>query len=817
MSILPKKNPAPRGSTTPAKWTRGNKEAVGTSMGSSPIWFTLGAGVISEVYYPTVDTPQIRDLQFLVTDGRTFFHDGRRDFTATYTCLADGVPGHRMVCTANGQPYRIVQEILTSPRYPCLLVRLQLESVNAPAGFLDQLHMYLLVAPHVDGKGEHNNAYVGQTRAGAVLLAQRGSSWLAVGANSPFRKCSVGYVGSNDGWQDIVGQKRLMSYAYDSAEDGNVALTAELTLANDYSALVGLSFGQDALDLPDLDQSMIQFRSEAPAARVALAEALGEPFAATQAEFIAGWNQAIAAMPNPDPKAIGHQARLYQASRTVLMCHQDKIYDGAFVASLSIPWGEDTGDQDAGYHLVWPRDMSQTASALLAAGDGESALRGLMFLASSQQNDGSFRQNFMVDGFPNGKSLQLDELSFPVLLGYRLRKNNQFHPLPLVIGAANALILLGPQTPEERWEEQAGFSPSTLASNIAALICAATMVRPQNAALADFYEDYADFLERHIEDWTVTKRGGLLPGVTRHYIRISNREDPDQASVPGSNGQPGVAANQMVDAGFLELVRYGVRAATDPLIADSVRVVDHVLAQDLSADGQPPRICFFRYNHDGYGQKADGRGWKADPNGVGVGGPWPLLAGERAHYELARKNLPDVMKYLKSFESFATESGLFPEQVWHFLDNSAMHLVRGGPTGAAVPLAWAHAEYIKLVLSIGAGRVLDIIPEVEGRYITRNQGPSRKVEIWNFQRKNEALDFQRRAAIVRFPIDRPFVLRWSNNTWQTFTDSHSTEFQQSGIHVVDLPTAGLAGPTFVFTFFWPTDNRWEGSNFTITL
>ena len=284
--------------------------------------------------------------------------------------------------------------------------------------------------------------------------------------------------------------------------------------------------------------------------------------------------------------------------------------------------------------------------------------------------------------------------------------------------------------------------------------------------------------------------------------------------VSDSNGQPGCAAKDMVDGGFLELVRYGVRSADNPLISDSVKVIDEVLAVNFAPVGNEPRICFHRYNHDGYGQKDDGRGWKSDPFGVGVGGPWPLLAGERAHYELALGGNPGL--YLRSLESFATQTGLFPEQVWHFGDNPEMHLVRGGPTGAAVPLVWAHAEYVKLVRSLEKGKVVDWIPEVSQRYVQRTPVPTDRIEFWTFQRKDDPVKV-RRGQAIRIPADQPFQLRWTNDAWQTVNDLQSNPSAAPEVHVLDLDTTPLADPRLEFTFYWPRDDRWEGRNFSISV
>src|SRR6185437_11190888 len=282
------------------------------------------------------------------------------------------------------------------------------------------------------------------------------------------------------------------------------------------------------------------------------------------------------------------------------------------------PWGDAMGDEDlGGYHLVWTRDMVQTASALIACGNARAALRALVYLAVSQQADGGFFQNFWVDGTPYWQGRQLDEVAFPVILAWRVWKAGalaEFDPYPMVKAAASFMIREGPATAQERWEEASGYSPSTLAAVIAALICAADFAHARGeAAVARFIEDHADFLESHVERWTVTRDGRLVPGLARHYIRIlpvalgdfAPQEDPDNACLTVANRPPGsrssFEAKDVVDAGFLELVRYGVRAADDHLVEESLKVVDAVLRVDT-----PLGPCWHRYNHDGYGNRDDG-------------------------------------------------------------------------------------------------------------------------------------------------------------------------------------------------------------------
>jgi glucoamylase len=382
--------------------------------------------------------------------------------------------------------------------------------------------------------------------------------------------------------------------------------------------------------------------------------------------------------------------------------------------------------------------------------------------------------------------------------------------------AAAYLVRHGPVTPQERWEEVSGYSPSTLASNIAALICAACFARERgDKATAKYLEEYADFLECHVESWTVTTQGTLLPGVTRYYIRIlpeqpdnpNPDEDPNQGDLLIANRRPGARktypAKDVVDAGFLQLVRYGIREPDDPIIVDTLKVVDAVLKVET-----PFGSSWHRYNHDGYGQRKDGRpfvGW-------GHGGAWPLLTGERGHYELAAGH--DIKPFIRAMESLASPTGLLTEQVWPDADQPQVHMFLGRPTGSAMPLMWAHAEYIKLLRSASDGKVYDSIPEVCERYL----GERRKrkvVEVWKPDRH---VRFIRRNSILRIQGNEPFRLRWSGDNWQSQNDTDST-VNALEINFVDLPVAVTSSKDVCvkFTFFWPGRSQWEGRDYAVTI
>lgn len=822
------KNPAPGVQQSPQPWSRADKQGVGTARSlSSSVWYTAANGIITEIYFPDVDSPQVRDFQLIFTDGATFFHDAQRDFAHVCEWIDSPTPspvptaGLRLTNTAIGQPYSYVQEIIGEPQSPCVLVRTTLRGDPA---LLAKLRVYVLLAPHMNGIGQNNNAFVASTANGKRLVANCSNYWLALGADCGFKMTSCGFVGVSDGWTDIVGNRRLPQWNYDAAIGGYVALTAEIDRSDKNQFVLALGFC--------LDEATSKTQPTPNAALTEVTEALSYPFDDATApyshlqEFLKEWRAAVQNPFVPRPGVTGDGDRLFNISRNVLLSHEDKNTSGALVASLSIPWGEVNFDLQCGYHLVWPRDMSQSAMALLAAGDEDTALRGLMFLATSQSADGSFGQKFFIDGQPwLPSSAQLDEYSFPILLAYRLhllKKLQGFDPKGMVLAVAAALVLSGPITQQERWEENQGFSPSTLAANIASLVCAADLAANAwgDAGTAQFLLQYADFLESNLEKWCVTTQGTLVPGTPRHYIRLlpttvaygggGNYQIPDPND-PNTKLQIGgtlYSARDIVDGGFLELVRYGIRDPKAPIIVDSVKVIDAKL-KDTS---MPQGPCYCRYNHDVYGQGPQGQPWR----GSGIGRPWPLLTGERGHYEVALGN--DATSYVRYMENFAGGEKLIPEQVWNSPNQTNPTFTLGGPTGSARPLAWAHAEYIKLVRSVSDGKVFDRLDAVAIRYLPPHAASN--FEMFNLVYRPSQM---KAGYKLRFPLGANFKLRWTAANWNSYTDTDATQLLPSlQLYYVDIPTTpAQVGATLKFSIFWKDSNTWlsydANNTFQVTL
>ena len=775
------------------RWTRGEKDAIGTAYSSgSTVWFTISAGILNEVYYPTVDRPQIRDLQYLLSDGESFFHDERRHLESRLERFEGDALGVRLINRDREGRYRIIKEVIADPHQPCVLLRTRLEG---DPDFLAKLRLYALVAPHLELGGWENSGYSVERAGGELLVASKKGTWLAMGATIPFVRRSCGFVGMSDGWTDLAKDYR-MDWEFDAAENGNVALIGELELGSQREFTLGLSFGNSL-----------------HRATTTLLQSLAFPFADQRSRFIEQWRR-VCRRRAPLGGASHDGGRLYHASHSLLLAHEDKRFPGAMIASLSIPWGETRGDEDVGgYHLVWTRDMVAGTGGLLASGNSDTPLRALVYLACAQRLDGAFHQNFWIDGEPYWSSIQHDEVAFPILLARKLHEEKalrDFDPYPMVLRAAGYLVAQRPATPQERWEENSGYSPSTLAVCIAALTCAARFARERgDEATATLFERHADFLECHLEAWTVTTEGTLVPGIARHYIRIrpvdpddpEPDEDPNRGLLTIRNRAPGertdFPARDIVDAGFLALVRYGIRKAGSDLMEDSLRVVDATLRVDT-----PAGPCWRRYNHDGYGQRDDGGAFA----GWGRGRAWPLLTGERGHYELAAGRTAEP--YVRAMEGFATAAGLLPEQIWDAPDLTHAHMRFGGPTGSATPLVWAHAEYVKLLWSVRNGQVYDHIPAVANRYQSDRPAP---VEIWTFDRRARSI---LPGWILRIQAKPAFRLHWTAGDWSAAMDSVSNA-TAAGIQFVDIPIPSEQRAPIRFTFFWPGSDRWEGRDFQI--
>jgi glucoamylase len=789
-------NDAPGWPGIPARWTSSAKEGVGTALSStSRVWFTLSHGILDEIYYPRVDQACTRDLGLIVTDGQAFFSEEKRHAECQVAYLADGVPAYRLVNTCVDNRYRIEKEILADPRRDVILQNTRFTPLQ---GTLEDYHLYALLAPHLGNWGSENTAWVGDYKGTPMLFAARASSALALACSTSWVKRSAGFVGVSDGWQDLTRHKQ-MAWTFERAVNGNVALTGEVDLSTSGGAFVlALGFG----------------RNPAEAGHRALASLL-DSFEVARNEYVHQW-QAWQGTLLPLEQESGQQDP-YRISTVVIRVHEAKRFPGGIIASLSIPWGFAKGDDDlGGYHLVWPRDLVEVAGGLLAAGACEDACRVLDYLQITQEADGHWSQNMWLDGTPYWGGVQMDETAFPILLVDLARREGALAPddvthlWPMVRRAAGFLVRNGPVTPQDRWEEDPGYSPFTLAVEIAALLAASDLADLNGEpAAATYLRETADAWNANIEHWTYATGTELARqvDVEGYYVRIAPPEVAEAASptagfVPIKNRPPAESsepATHIVSPDALALVRFGLRAPDDPRILNTMKVIDALLKVET-----PYGPAWHRYNQDGYGEHQDGTPF----DGVGVGRAWPLLAGERAHYELAAGRRHEAELLLAALEAFANQGGMIPEQIWDASDIPEQELFFGKPSGSAMPLVWAHAEYVKLRRSLHEGRVFDMPSQPVRRY--QVEATNSAYSIWRFNHKCRSIP---PGKTLRLEVLAPAVAHWSADDWQT---SQVTKTRDTGldVHVADLPIGELpVGSTIHFTFYWPEARHWEGVDF----
>ena len=781
----------------PPRWTSSAKSGIGTALSNtSRVWFTISHGILNEVYFPRVDQACIRDLGLIVTDGKDFFAEEKRDCDVAVDRLVDGVPAFVLTSAHRGGRFRIVKRVITDPRSCSVLMEIRLEDL-AGAG----LRLFALAAPHLVNGGEHNSGWRGDYKGRAMLFAHGTDTHLAMSADQPFLASSVGFVGVSDGWQQLSSDRQL-AQQYDAATDGNIALTAELAKGPGGATVLALGFGRTSAEAGYHAWTSLQ-----------------TPFETILDDYAAGWLSWQAGLRPLERHAHGHN--LYKVSTVVLRAHQDPNFLGGGIASLSIPWGFSKSDDDmGGYHLVWPRDLCETGGALLACGADSHVRSILRYLRATQEADGSWPQNFWLDGLPFWRGLQLDECAFPMLLldtAWRsgaLRLQDLPPYWPMVRKAAAFVILNGPRTRQDRWEENAGYTPFTLAVAVASLLAAAEIAEALDIEAAPaLFRDTADAWNEQIEDWVYVRDTPLArqTGVAGYYIRIAPKspetEGPDlHGQVQVRNHEIGtcaISADALVSTDALALVRFGLRAPNDPRVLDTVAVIDKVLKVDL-----PQGRGWHRYNFDGYGEKTDGRPF----DGVGVGRVWPLLAGERAHYALAAGRRAEAEALLATIEAQTSSGGLMPEQVWDGPPIPARELAPGEPSGSAMPLVWAHAEYVKLLRSLADGAVFDMPPHTVRRYLHEKR--LARCRPWREDCPVAKIPAGR---VLRLDLAEPAVVLYTRDDWATQVKAE-TKDTGFGLFVAEIETEGMApGRRVVFTWRNSSTGAWRGVNFEVAV
>ncbi len=768
MTLQKNSNPAPGSPGLPPTWSGGRKNTVGCALGPSRLWFTLGRGIINEVFYPRVDLPQIRDLGFIIADGEGFWVEVKRMDNYILSQPEPGIPAYTVV---HKHPrFTLTLRITPDPQRDVVLIECRLEGDK-------QLRPYAILAPRLGGTGYDNFAAVDFYRGRRMLWAEQGPFGLALAAvdarqHDAWREASAGVSGYSDGWQDF-NQNGAMRWHYSQAGPGNVALSGRLPRY----AVLALGFAS----------------SKESAATLALS-ALPRQFDDPWQQQILDWRSWHAACNGRCPFKLNLPKHLHDElmiSAMVLRTHQDQIFTGAMVASLSIPWGN-TRDERGGYHLVWPRDLVESAGALLVLGADDKAREILRYLLASQHSDGHWYQNQWLGGKPYWQGLQLDEAAFPVLLAAALHERGALDSIEvqhMVFQALSFIIRNGPSTDQDRWEENTGVNTFTLAVCIAALVSGADFLETQDRDMA---LRVADFWNSRIESWTVVRNTRLANHhqISGYYIRTMPPkaimdEEAVSEKLPIKNRlrDPGLAAEEQISTDFLQLVRFGLRRADDPLIRDSIKLVDALLKAET-----PNGPAWYRYNGDGYGEHRDGSAF----DGTGLGRPWPLLTGERGHYELMAGR--DPLPYLETMTAMAGRGGMLPEQVWDSPPISAQRLYPGRATGSAMPLVWAHAEFIKLAHSRANGQPLDRPAAVWHRY--HGKIVKSRLAVWSPQAPIDTL--QAGEALCICLLEAASIHFWQDG--QSKHDKQNTTAGGLGFHQLTLPADRfIANVTFYFT------------------
>jgi glucoamylase len=694
-------NLAPAAPGKDAQWESAGKEGVGTSATpESKVWFTLRNGVMTEVYYPTVDAANVRALQFIIVSADRKSVEVESAATTHETYVPDPQSlTFTQINRARSGAYTIRKTYVVDPRRHAIQINVNFET-RAKSPYL----LYVYYDPSLNNSGMHDSAWT----EGDALVASDGDKASALIASTGFDEMMNGYFETSDGLmklrqQSLVAkgygsgfdEKRLfrkgrMTNSYARAADGNVVQVARVKKPAAFTLALG--FGKEAHE----------------ALRNARAS-LKKSFASVRTEYALGWHKYLRSL-----RTVGTKYRQqFDMAAMILKAHEDKTYRGAMVASLTVPWGGGENANEAnvgGYHTVWARDLYHVATAFYVMGDRAAAGRALNYLFTVQQKrDGSFPQNSWLDGRPAGGGLQMDEVAYPLVLAYQLGRTDKETWMKHVKPAADFIVRQGPATPQERWEEESGYSPSTIAAEIAGLVCAAEIaVRNKDEVSAKTYLATADDWARNVDRWTATTSGKY--GDKNYYIRISDDDDPNDGALLEINSNGGTYdEREIVDAGFLELVRLGIKRADDALVVKSLAVVDKVI-QIKTSQG----AAWYRYNHDAYGEGADGGRYDAR---TGRGRLWTLLTGERGQYELARGNKKLAFERLDAMMNFANDGRMIPEQIWDNSRSPSPELRNGKGTGSATPLCWAMAQFIRLAVNLQEGRNLDTPDIVAARYL----------------------------------------------------------------------------------------------------
>jgi glucoamylase len=665
-----------------ATWNEANLQGFADSLGSaSKVWYTLGDGELENVFYPQTDTPDTFGLQYIVTDGATFTNTETAN-TSHAISLADPTSlAWQQANTATNGDFKITKTYLADPSRSVVLMQTTFANLSPTP-----LRLYADYLPQLNNDGMGNTG--GTDATSGDLVASNGSVSSALAASTGFTQTTSGYVGtSSDGSQQLAASHALTSTYSSASAAGHIVQVAQIPVASSGSTTFTVA---------------LAFDSTQSAAISDAAASLATGFSSLQSSFESGWHSWVGGLAAPPASVTGSGSlkEQYYVSLMELKADEDKTYTGAFVAAPNDPWGTSISANsggDHGYHVVWTRDECEMASALLAAGDPADANAALQYIFSYEEEpSGAVKQNTFLNGTAVFGSLQMDEVADPIILAYQLGATNSAD-WGHIEELANYLVANGPSTPEERWEEIGGYSPATMAAEIAGLLCAAVVAVDNGAtSQAVTYQATAQSWASQLDRLTYTTTGPYGNG--DYLLRISQDGNPNSgASISIANGGGSHDDRTVVDPSFLELVRLGIKSPSATDITNTLAAVDSEL--EVSTPEGP---IWHRYDFDGYGETSSG----GDYTGSGVGNPWPVLAGERGEYDVAGGNLTGAQSLLATMAGAANAGYQIPEQVWGGSTGTG-GFTFGQPDNSATPLMWAMAQYVRLAIDISAGKDVD--------------------------------------------------------------------------------------------------------------
>src|SRR5712692_1175506 len=744
---------APGGPGALSHFDLARKDCLGTARNTtSKVWFTIANGVLSDVYYPTIDNTNVETLQYIVTDGSTFTDLQSRD--TTYTVQLLDKHSQALDCevttTAKSGKYRIVTDYLTDPNQNTLVMNVHFIPL---IGVLSTYQLYVRYDPSINGNGGGGSGSSGSSGNGggdtgtidtssghAVPIAfdtvatnnpfNRNYAvpvYSALDASTPFTtQVRNGFVGQPSDGLVQLDTSHTLSALYTQATNGNLVQTAQANISHGGMFTLALGFGTS--------QTSAVSASEA---------SLATQFSQLLKGYESGWNaydSTLIAPPTHFNGASGSQwhqlVAEYYLSANVVKASEDKTFPGAIVASLASPWGQaiSAGDPNntffGAYREVFARDVYEAWTGLMLDGDLATARDVVNFLFNNQQQaDGSMPRNSLLNGklAPDSFNTQLDECSYPIIMANQLGMADatlyQNHIKP----AANFVIGHGPSFGPELWEEQGGYSPSTISAEIAGLVAAADIAKVNSdTQSAQIWLGVADDWQRSLEGWTVTTNGPLA--THPYFIRLSKTGDPNAAiSYNVGNGGPTLDQRSVIDAGFLELVRLGLKPFNDAAVTESLPVVDATIETNTASGSG-----WHRYNGDGYGDgSTNGHPWP--PAGQGTGHVWPLLTEERGEYDVSSGQASTALTLLATMQNFASGVGLIPEQDWELANLAAspygtdpivasIGFQNGHSAGSAAPLTWSAGVYVRLLRDLTTNKLLEQPTDTYNRYVANQQG-----------------------------------------------------------------------------------------------